>query len=119
MSRPRRDDDMRVADYVLGVMEPNEAAFFERAMRDDPSLAQQVAEWQRRVAYLEEPAARATPQAVMLQRIRDELIATQDESPPLEGPVQAANGPSWLRRLALPAIGLALIGAILWLFIVT
>jgi anti-sigma-K factor RskA len=62
MDKPERDD-MRAADYVLGLMEPNETAFFERDMRNDPALARHVADWRERFDEA------ATPQAGMRRRI--------------------------------------------------
>ena len=64
MDRPERDD-MRAADYVLGLMAPNETAFFERDMRRDPALARQVEGWRARAA----DEAAETPHAAMRRRI--------------------------------------------------
>ena len=67
MDRPERDD-MRAADYVLGLMAPNETAFFERDMRNDPELARHVADWRERVAHVDDDCG-DTPQAEMRRRI--------------------------------------------------
>jgi len=61
-------EDMRVADYVLGLMDAEEARLFEREMQSAPALAEQVNDWRSRVARFDadEPA---TPQAEMRRRI--------------------------------------------------
>jgi anti-sigma-K factor RskA len=61
-------EDLRVADYVLGLMDAEEIVFFERDMRRDPALAARVGEWRERVARIEEPEA-DTPHARMRRRI--------------------------------------------------
>ncbi|MDP3896286.1 MAG: hypothetical protein Q8Q62_06390 [Mesorhizobium sp.] len=108
-------DDMRVADYVLGLMDAKETAFFERDMRRDPALALAVSAWQQRIAKLEEPVGPMTPQAEMQRRIRDELIAAQGRSAPAM-PRPAGAQRAWWRDLVLPAIGFALIVGLIWSF---
>ena len=103
-------EDLRAADYVLGLMEPTEAVLFERDMRGDPALADRVAFWRSRVAGvdLEEPTAHA--------RMRREIVEG------LRGPVRGAvvrpaPAPGNLtRRLLAAAIGagLAIAAFILW-----
>lgn len=117
MNRLRRDGEMRVADYVLGLMEPNEAAFFERDMRRNPELAREVADWQDRVARMVASPDAATPHAEMQQRIRDEFIDA-DRKARRSGAQPARRLPPipWA-PLALPAIGFALIVAVVWLFL--
>lgn len=115
MSRDQKSDDMRVADYVLGLMDAKETAFFERDMRRDPALALAVSDWQQRVARLEEPGGPMTPQAEMQQRIRDELLAAQGKAP-MAPPRAAGAEQPWWRDLVLPSIGFALIVGLIWSF---
>lgn len=61
-------EDMRVADYVLGLMDAEETVFFERDMRQDPALAARVYEWRERIARMDEAEA-DTPHAQMRRRI--------------------------------------------------
>lgn len=63
-------EDMRVADYVLGLMDADEARYFERELKRDPALAARVEDWRGRVALFEnrEPD---TPQAEMRRRIEE------------------------------------------------
>jgi anti-sigma-K factor RskA len=68
----QKKEDMRVADYVLGLMDAEESAFFEREMRQDPTLAHRVADWRDRVAKIDDTEPR-TPQAAMRRRIEAEL----------------------------------------------
>ena len=97
MDRPERDD-MRAADYVLGLMAPNETAFFERDMRRDPALARQVEGWRARAT---EEAAE-TPHAAMRRRIVAGLNApSRPAAPPATGSTNRAA------RVALAVVGLA------------
>ena len=61
-------EDMRVADYVLGLMQADEARFFERELQRDPALSARVEEWRERIARLEE-GDDETPHAKMRRRI--------------------------------------------------
>ncbi|SMH36275.1 hypothetical protein [Mesorhizobium australicum] len=65
-------EDMRVADYVLGLMDTEETTFFEREMRQDPALAARVADWRERIARMDD-AEPETPHAQMRRRIEDGL----------------------------------------------
>ena len=97
MDRPERDD-MRAADYVLGLMAPNETAFFERDMRRDPALARQVEGWRARAT---EEAAE-TPHAAMRRRIVAGLNApARPIAPPAASPANRAA------RVALAVASLA------------
>jgi len=69
----RDEGDMRVADYVLGLMEPNERAFFERDMHDDPALAEAVADWRMRVAEMDDTVLPVTRHEAMRRRIESGL----------------------------------------------
>ena len=95
MDRPERDD-MRAADYVLGLMAPNETAFFERDMRRDPALARQVDDWRARAEAIE------TPHAAMRRRIVAGLNApSRPAAPPAASPANRAA------RVALAVASLA------------
>lgn len=61
-------EDMRVADYVLGLMDAEETVFFERDMRNDPILAARVYEWRERISRIDESEPE-TPHAQMRRRI--------------------------------------------------
>jgi anti-sigma factor RsiW len=68
----QKKEDMRVADYVLGLMEAEEAAFFERDMSHDPDLALRVAEWRERVNTIDD-GEQSTPHVEMRRRIEEAL----------------------------------------------
>ncbi len=101
-------EDLRAADYVLGLMEPTEAVLFERDMRGDPALADRVAFWRSRVAGvdMEEPTAHA--------RMRREIV--EGLRGPAGGAVTRPAPGSLTRRLVAAAIGagLAIAAFILW-----
>lgn len=102
MDRPERDD-MRAADYVLGLMAPKETAFFERDMRKDPELARQVEGWRARAANPDDADdADDTPHAAMRRRIVAGLNAP---SRPAAQP--AASPANQAVRAALAVAGLA------------
>lgn len=80
--RPDQQGDMRAADYVLGLMNPVEAARFEQDLRIDPLLADQVGAWRERVSRLKADAE-PTPQAEMRRRIADGLSHRHGQPRPL------------------------------------
>ena len=110
MHQPDRNDmgadDMRAADYVLGLMEPEESVSFERAMRNDPTLARQVAEWTKAVGD-----AADTPHAEMRRRIVAGMTASR--------PARQSDAPSLRQgvvRIVAALAGLAAAAALLGLF---
>lgn len=111
MHRPDRNDtgcdDMRAADYVLGLMEPEERVGFERAMRSDPALARQVAEWMKAV-----DDAADTPHAEMRRRI----VAGMTTSP-APRQTDAVGLPKGVVRIVAALAGLAVAAALLGLFL--
>lgn len=66
--RPGHQDDMRAADYVLGLMNPAELVRFEQELRDNPGLSREVDAWRERVARLRDETD-PTPHAEMRKRI--------------------------------------------------
>jgi hypothetical protein len=102
--RPDHQDDMRAADYVLGLMTPVELVRFELDLRADPALALEVDAWRERVARLREDAD-PTPQAEMRRRISDGLSR---RSP---GPQLLAAAPKQPRFILgrLEAVGLGIL----------
>jgi anti-sigma-K factor RskA len=97
-------EDMRVADYVLGLMDADEARFFERELKQDPALAARVEDWRARVARFEDREA-DTPQAEMRRRIEEGMRprggylrsaqprpTASDPKPRVTGPMGMATG---------------------------
>lgn len=115
-------EDMRVADYVLGLMAAEEAAFFEREMRRDPTLAARVEDWRARVARINDREP-DTPHAEMRRRIEAGLCrrggnivlhpaAFQDRETP------QVDLTGWLLMgTACFAAGILLGGTIAWLLL--
>ena len=99
---PRREgDDLRAADYVLGLMEPKEVVLFERDMRLDPALADRVTLWRSRVAGMDE--TEPTAQAQMRRRIIDGMA--KDAAAPATAKVSRSGLP---RRVVAALTGAAL-----------
>lgn len=114
-------DDMRVADYVLGLMEPDEARYFERELRQDAALAARVNDWRARVAQFEQVDP-ATPQAEMRRRIEEGLrrrpprtAASSDATSPSKGPARRVPGILAMASGYFVA-GILLGGMVTWIF---
>lgn len=76
-----RDDDLRHAEYVLGVLDAAARAAVEREIRDDPQAAAAVAAWQRRLAPLADEVEASTPAPYVWARIHDALQLAAPAAP--------------------------------------
>lgn len=116
-------EDMRVADYVLGLMDTEETTFFEREMRRDPALAARVADWRERIARMDEVEP-DTPHAQMRRRIEDGLRQRGGNIIPLPTAFHhrvepRQDLPSWLPvGVACFAVGILLGGFCVWLLFI-
>jgi len=68
-----RHDDLRHAEYVLGVLDADARAAVEQEIRDDPHAAAAVTEWQRRLIPLADDVGDVAPAPYVWVRIRDAL----------------------------------------------
>lgn len=108
MTGPTTDDDDfgLAAEYVLGLLGPEERQACDARMAEDPGFRAEVALWSERLAALAlAEVADATPPADLFQRIERRLF----------GPKETPR--SWLRSLGiLPAIvGAAVAGLLLFM----
>lgn len=114
----QKKEDMRVADYVLGLMDAEESAFFEREMREDRTLARRVADWRDRVKQIDDNEP-STPHAEMRRRIEAQLKGRGDNillhPTALREPTQHDLPSLLLIGLACFAAGLLLGGTLFWL----
>ncbi len=67
------DDDLRCAEYALGVLDASERRALEQAANADPRLQRALAQWQDRLACLAEDVAPVEPTARVWQRIQRDL----------------------------------------------
>lgn len=67
------DDDLRCAEYALGLLDADERGEFERAMQHDPRIAEAVAAWQERLIPLSEDVRDVSPPPYVWTRIQREL----------------------------------------------
>ena len=67
------DNELRHAEYALGVLDAEARAAVEREMRDDPQAARAVALWQQHLAPLGDDIPAAQPAPYVWARIRAEL----------------------------------------------
>ncbi len=71
MNTPRDDrEDLRYAEYVLGVLDADARAAVEREIESDPRAAAEVARWQQCLLPLAEDIAPATPSDQVWTRLR-------------------------------------------------
>lgn len=66
-------DNLRYAEYVLGVLDADARAGVEREMREDPQAAATVEWWQARLAPLIDDIPASAPPEYVWARIRDAL----------------------------------------------
>lgn len=103
------------AEYVLGLLTPEEIAAYEEVLGIDPDLRAEYAFQADRMVALTDDIAPVTPPPHVLARIKATLFhesAGEDR--------MAARGRSWLQRLGLlPAMAVGLVAALGVLWIVT
>lgn len=106
----QEERQMLAAEYVLGLLPPDEARAFEDEMAINPAVRADYAFWAENIVSLTDDIPHeAVPDAV-LAKIRAELFPPQ----------AAAPRRSWLERLGLlPAIGAGLAAALAVLVVVT
>jgi len=67
------DDDLRYAEYVLGVLDADARAAVTQDIEGSPAAAAAVAEWERNLLPLAEEAVDVAPPPYVWARIRDAL----------------------------------------------
>ncbi|HJU07683.1 MAG TPA: anti-sigma factor [Rhodanobacteraceae bacterium] len=83
MNTPRDDEDredLRYAEYVLGVLDADARAAVEREIERDPHAAAEVARWQKYLLPLAEDVAPVTPPDQAWTRLRAALGLAAPES---------------------------------------
>ncbi|WP_250503447.1 MULTISPECIES: anti-sigma factor [unclassified Caballeronia] len=74
MNTPARDDDdLRCAEYALGVLDARERAALEADVSRDPALRHTLDDWQRRLAPLADDVRAIAPSPRVWTRIRRDL----------------------------------------------
>lgn len=68
--------DLRCAEYALGVLGDDERREVERAMRQDPQMAQAVARWQARLMPLSEDIEEVAPPQDVWNRVQSQVGLT-------------------------------------------
>jgi anti-sigma-K factor RskA len=71
-----RDQDLRHAEYVLGVLDADARAAVEREIRDDPQAAAAVARWQGQLMPLADDIKEAEPPPYVWARVHDAVQFT-------------------------------------------
>jgi anti-sigma-K factor RskA len=66
-------DDLRCAEYVLGILDAAERRQIEQALQRDPQLAASVASWENRLMPLNEDIGEIAPPPHVWTRIQSEL----------------------------------------------
>lgn len=107
---PGDDDDLLAAELALSLIEGEEAQRAVARLGADPAFAQQVRDWQERLASLADELIPVMPPARARQRVREALGHVQA---PLSQPLDSGVG--WWRRprallgAAVAALALALV----------
>ena len=110
-----KDDEVALtAEYVLGLLTPEEVTAYEDVLGVDPDLRAEYAFQADRMVALTDDIAPVTPPPHVLARIRQTLF---HEDAPARS---AAGGRSWLQRLGLlPAMAGGLVAALAVLWVVS
>jgi anti-sigma-K factor RskA len=110
----QNDDELRCAEYALGVLDAQERAALERDVARDPALQRTLDEWYRRLAPLaEDLRAIAPPERVWTRIQRDLGLLTASRSSARRGLWDSLNLWRWLgigasvAALVLLAVNLA------------
>lgn len=109
MTEDRRTLQDLAGEFVLGLLEPDESAAFERRAEREPAAAAAIAEWRDRLLVLDAAAAPVAPPDALWARIDDAL-----DEPAAQAAPALARRPSRLARFwnDLPVLrGAALAGA--------
>lgn len=100
---PSEQVQLLIAGYILGDLDPNEAAEFERLLVADPTIMQEVVQTQRALDLAYAPAEVAPP-----PQLRNTIIAaasSRSSTPPsVLRPVR--SGFPWSKTMGLAAAGL-------------
>lgn len=73
------DDELRAAEYALGVLNAAQRAQIEEAMRHDPALAAAILRWQQRLGPLAEDIVELAPPPHVWHRIESTLSSHRSE----------------------------------------
>lgn len=76
-----RDDDLRYAEYVLGVLDVDARELLQREIRDNPQAATAVAWWQHQLMPLADDIDEVTPAPYVWARIHDALQLAAPTTP--------------------------------------
>jgi anti-sigma-K factor RskA len=96
MTPQERDDRSADAgEYVLGTLDADARAAFERALADDPALQAEVYAWQDRLLGLTRRVTPVEPAPALWDAIAARLPARP--AAPAAAPATAANDPLWQR----------------------
>jgi len=85
MNEPSNEDreDLRYAEYVLGVLDADARAALQREIARDPKVAAEVARWQEHLLPLAEDVAPIAPPDYIWARVRSALGFTAFEPRPV------------------------------------
>ncbi len=111
-------EDMLAAEYVLGLLNADEAAAFETLMATDAGVRADYTRWAEDFVGMTDDIAPVAPPAALLDRIRAAAFGTaaMEEATPAPKPVKPAKS-SWMERLGLlPAAAGGLVAAMVALW---
>ncbi|MFZ3581092.1 anti-sigma factor [Loktanella sp. DJP18] len=110
----REDEVALTAEYVLGLLSPDEVVAYEDVLGVDPDLRAEYAFQADRMVALTDDIAPVTPPAQVLSRIRAIIFHEAGTAG------TSSRGRSWLQRLGLlPAMAGGLVAALAVLWVVT
>lgn len=111
----KEDEVALTAEYVLGLLTPQEAAAYEDLLGVDPDLRAEYAFQADRMVALTDDIAAVTPPPHVLTQIKATLFHEDASAGQM-----ATRGRSWLQRLGLvPAMAGGLVAALAVLWVVT
>ena len=102
-------DREQIGEYVLGLLEGDEAKAFEARLESEPDLAAAVAKLRAQFEPLDDTAGKLPVDPALWQRIAERLD-TPDVEQPKTAPRRPANDNRWSRRFGMAASILVALG---------
>jgi anti-sigma-K factor RskA len=121
---PDDDRDALAGEHVLGLLPPEEAAWVERARRDDPQLDAAIRRWQERLLALDGATSPVAPDPALWRRIEASLWAPAPSAAPIPAPPRPGlaarlHTTLWSSLRCWRGVGLAAAAAAVALAVVT
>jgi anti-sigma-K factor RskA len=104
-----RPDDDTLIQFILGTLEPEKTKELEKLIQSDPTLATQVASWQKSLALLGSTVPQSSPSADLEHKILRSIRSAKPASGVVIRPVPNNILPMIIRALSFAAMASAIL----------